>query len=134
MISVMADETIPTPEEILAIHEEIEEEYDLTHTGTAVAAPKVDLREIRSDAMEFDDVYHQAAYLLRKLVTAHLFEDANKRTAWATTEIFLERHDFTPAERGKPVEKVLKRIRRYDVDEIAEWLESGDLDRSRLGP
>jgi prophage maintenance system killer protein len=130
----MADETLPTPEEILAIHEEIEEEYDLTHTGAAVAAPKVDLREIRSDAMEFDTIYLRAAYLLRKLVTAHLFEDANKRTAWATTEIHLERNDLTPAERGEPVERVLKRIRRYDVDEIAEWLETGDLDRSRLDP
>jgi len=130
----MAEETVPTPEEILAIHEEIEKEYDLTHTGAAVAAPKVDLREIRSDAKEFNTIYTQAAYLLRKLLTAHLFEDANKRTAWATTEIFLERHDLTPAERGEPVEKVLKRIRRYDVAEIAEWLESGDLDRSRLGP
>jgi len=130
----MADETLPTPEEILAIHEEIEEEYDLTHTGAAVAAPKVDLREIRSDAAEFDSVYFRAAYLLRKLVTAHLFEDANKRTAWATTEIFLERNGIEPAERGQPVERVLKRIRRYEVEEIAEWLESGDLDRSRLGP
>lgn len=130
----MADDTLPTPDEVLAIHEEIEDEYDLTHTGARVAAPKLDLREIRDGAAEFDDLYMRAAHLLRKLVTSHLFEDANKRTAWATTEIYLERNDTTPAERGEPVERVLKRIRRYDVDEIAEWLETGELDRSRLDP
>lgn len=32
------------------------------------------------------------------------------------------------------VERVLRRVRRFDVAEIADWLESGDLDRSRLEP
>jgi len=37
---------LPTPEEILATHEEIEEAYDLTHRGTRVAAPRLTLREL----------------------------------------------------------------------------------------
>ena len=130
---MMADETLPAPEEVLAIHEEIEDEYDLKYTGTRVAAPKLDLREIRRDAGEFDDLYMRAAFLLRKLLTTHLFEDANKRTAWATTEVYLERNGATPAERDESVAGVLKRIRRYDVDEIADWLETGEIDESRLG-
>lgn len=76
----------------------------------------------------------RAAFLLRKLITTHLFEDANKRTAWATTEIYLERNGATPAERDESVADVLKRIRRYDVGEIADWLETGEIDESRLGP
>ncbi|SEP15972.1 death on curing protein [Halorientalis persicus] len=116
------------------IHEEIEEEYNLTHTGTRVVAPKLDLHEIRDGAAEFKGHYVRAAYLLRKLITTHLFEDGNKRTAWATTEIYLARNDAEPAERNEPVEQVLRRIRRYDIDEIANWLEAGDIDRSRLNP
>lgn len=130
----MVEKTLPTPAEILAIHEEIESEYDLMHTGSRVVAPKVDLREIRAEAADFDGLYLRAAFLLRKLVTAHLFEDGNKRTAWATTEIYLERNGTMPAERNQPVQKVLRRIRRYEVDELAEWLETGTLDRSRLDP
>lgn len=53
---MMADETLPVPEEVLAIHDEIEDEYDLKYTGTRVAAPKLDLREIRDNAGEFDDL------------------------------------------------------------------------------
>jgi death-on-curing protein len=130
----MDDETLPTPEAVLALHEEIEDEYDLMYTGASVAAPELDLREIISEADEYDNLYMRAACLLRKLVTAHLFEDGNKRTAWATTEMYLEFNNAQPAERGEGVARVLKRIRRYDVEEIAEWLKTGDLERSRLGP
>lgn len=130
----MEDETLPSPEAVLAIHEEIEDEYDLTYTGASVAAPKLELREIISEAGRYDDLYMRAGCLLRKLVTAHLFEDGNKRTAWSTTELYLEFNDTQPAERGESVERILTRIRRYDVAEIADWLETGNLDRSRLDP
>lgn len=128
------DPALPTPETILTIHEEIEDEYDMKYRGVRVAAPKLKLREILQDAADHDTLYGRAAFLLRKLVTAHLFEDGNKRTAWAVTRIYLERNDESPAEHGLPVERVLRRIRRYDVDELAEWLETGDLDESRLEP
>lgn len=130
----MADEWHPTPETILAIHEEIEDEYELEFTGTRGPAPTVRLREILDDVAEQDSLWHRAAFLLRSLITAHVFEDGNKRTAWATTEIYLERNGAVPAERGTPVEEILLRIRRYEVDELAEWLETGKLDRSRLDP
>lgn len=78
--------------------------------------------------------YHRAGFLLRKLITAHNFEDENKRTAWVTACDYLSENDETPAERTSSAARVLRRVRRYDVDEIAEWLESGEIDESRLGP
>lgn len=128
------DDTLPAPEEILVTHEEIERTYDMKYTGVRVAAPKLKLRRVVRAADDYDDLYHRAAYLLRKLVTAHFFEDGNKRTAWVTVRKYLSENGETPAERGPDAGRVLRRIRRYDVPEIAEWLESGEIDDSRLGP
>jgi death-on-curing protein len=126
---------LPTPAEILATHEEIEEAYDLTHRGSRVAVPRLTLRELLEDVAEHapDEVYLRAAHLLRDLVTGHLFEDGNKRTAWVTTREYLSRNDARPAD-ADLAERVLKRIRRYDVEEIATWLETGEIDEDRLRP
>lgn len=134
MYSVMADETLPTPREILDTHEELEEAYDMKYTGTRVAAPKIDLKDILQECEQYDGVYLRGAFLLRKLITAHLFEDGNKRTAWVTTREYLMRQSEEPAERGPEAERVVTRIRRYDVEEIAEWLKTGDIDEDRLQP
>jgi prophage maintenance system killer protein len=126
---------LPTADEVIEIHDEIEEQYDLKHTGAAVASPWLELREILEDIEEYDGTYLRAAGLLRHILTAHVFEDGNKRTAWTTTVLYLENHDAEPAVRERDeAEQVLKRIRRFDVDEIAKWLANGDLDRDRLGP
>lgn len=76
----------------------------------------------------------RAAALLRDLITSHFFEDANKRTAWSATRLYLDDHDARPAETGNRVPHILKRIRRYDVDEIADWLAEGEIDEDRLEP
>lgn len=103
----MPDESLPSIDEILATHEEIEEAYDMKHRGIRVAAPRSTLREIRSEAREYDDIYLRAAHLLRKLITSHIFEDGNKRTAWVVTREYLERHDVEPGGRSEEVERVL---------------------------
>ncbi|MCD2203852.1 Fic family protein [Halobacterium sp. KA-6] len=128
------DPYLPTVAEIIATHEEVEDVYNLKHTGTRVAAPKLKTKRIIRDADEYNDVYTRAAYLLRKLITRHVFEDGNKRTAWVTTRKFLDDHGEIPAEHGPNAEQFLKRIRRYDVEEIAEWLETGNVDEDRLKP
>jgi death-on-curing protein len=126
---------LPDAEEIIAIHDEIEEEYDLTHTGAAVAAPRLKFeRLLRDDVEPYDGLYLRAAALLRNILTAHYFEDANKRTAWATARIYLETHGTEPADRSNRVERVLKSIRLFDVEEIAEWLATGTIDEDRLHP
>jgi death-on-curing protein len=68
------------------------------------------------------------------VITAHLFEDGNKRTAWTTTILYLDTIGDAPAETGDRVPHILRRIRRYDVDELAEWLETGNIDEDRLDP
>lgn len=125
---------LPDPEQIIAIHDRIEEQYDLTHTGAAVAAPRLKFERLLREVDEYDGTFVRAAALLRKVLTAHYFEDANKRTAWTVTEIYLEDHDAEPAEGGARVERVLKRIRRFEVRELAEWLATGEIDEDRLQP
>lgn len=130
----MSDLDPPTPEQIIAAHDEIEREYELAYTGTCVAAPKLKLRRIVTEAADQDDLYASAACLLRDLITAHVFEDGNKRTAWMVTRGYLDRNGVTPPEHDVSAERVLRRIRRYEVDEIATWLAEGRIDRSRLEP
>ena len=51
------------------------------------------------------------------------------------TVLYLEDHDADPAVRDtERVERVLKRVRRYDIEEIAEWLATGEIDEDRLDP
>ena len=71
---------------------------------------------------------------MRKTITRHVFEDGNKRTAWTATVLYLKEQDTEPAVRGMDAERVLRRIRRYDIKEIAEWLKSGEIDEERLNP
>lgn len=125
---------LPTPDEILATHAEIEEQYDLKYTGAYSSVPQVGLRELLEEAENVDGTYQRAAFLLRKLITAHVFRDGNKRTAWVTAREYLAENGLRPAEAGDRIPHVLRRIRRYDVDEIARWLETGELDEDRLHP
>lgn len=69
---------------------------------------------------------HKAAYLLRELVTAHIFNDGNHRTAYVTVKDFLQQnnanlhvHDYSDAGR------FLKNIQAYNIDDIAEWIKHG---------
>ena len=80
---------LPTPDEILAAHDRIEEIYDLKYPGTMTAAPNRTLRrEVLEPAAEYDDPYHRAATLLWEIESTHVFEDANKRTACRDEELF----------------------------------------------
>lgn len=124
----------PKPKEILAAHEEIEDDYDFTHTGARVAAPRLKIERLLKEIDDYDGLYLRAAYLLRKLITAHYFEDGNKRTAWLVTRQYLAENGEEPADRRETAERVLRRIRQYDAEEIAEWLETGEIDREGLEP
>jgi len=125
---------LPTPGDVLAVHAEIEEQYDLKFTGAYSSVPQVRLRELLAEAEELDGVYRRAAFLLRKLITEHVFRDGNKRTAWIVTLGYLESNGIQPAEMGDRVPRILRRIRRFEFDEVARWLESGDIDQDRLRP
>lgn len=126
---------LPDPDRIIQIHDQIEDEYDLTHTGAAVAAPRLKLEELLKEVDEYEGEYLRAAALLRKIITAHYFEDGNKRTGWITARLYLDDHGHVPAERdSERVDRVVKSIRSFDVSEIASWLENGEIDEERLNP
>lgn len=120
----------------MATHDELEKDYDLDHEGASVPNPDVHFSEIiRETRDNHYDPYDRAAYLLRRLITAHLFEDANKRTAWLTIRDYLNQHRLEPAKTKKEdTEPVLNAIRSFDVDELAEWLETGEIDESKFHP
>jgi len=126
---------LPDTDLIIEHHEEIVDDYDLTHAGMRVAAPRLEFKELLKEIDEYEGAYQRAAALLRKIITAHYFEDGNKRTGWLTTRQYLDDHDLAPAEReADRVEHVTKSIRVFDVDEIARWLEHGEIDEDRLNP
>jgi death-on-curing protein len=126
---------LPTAEEILAAHDRIEELYDLEYPGTMAAAPKCTLRrEVLEPAAEHDDPYHRAATLLWKIESTHVFEDANKRTAWTVAMEYLDRKGINLglSDDGELIERVVRRAGLFDIGELAKWLETGEIDESRL--
>jgi prophage maintenance system killer protein len=130
----MSDD-LPTPEEILAMHEEIEAEYDLKYKGVRIAAPKLKLREnVIEPAAEYDDPWHRAAVLLFQIPSVHVFEDANKRTAWAVTMGYLDEQglDVELPQDNDVIERIVRRAGLFDTDELAEWLKTGTIDENKL--
>jgi len=128
-------EDLPTSEDIVGVHDKIERIVNLKYTGARVAVPKLEYRRLLEEVDEYDGVYYRAAALLRKITTAHYFEDANKRTAWVTTRTYLEEQGERPAETEiERVDHVMKSLRSYTIEEIAEWLETGEIDEESLNP
>ena len=126
---------LPTPEEILRVHDQIEEEQDVKHTGTMKAAPKLKLRRnVVEPAAEYDDPYHRAAVLLFEIPSVHVFEDANKRTAWTVTKSYLKREgiNLDPPQDDDTIERIVRRAGLFDTEELAGWLETGEIDESKL--
>lgn len=126
---------LPSPDEILTTHDVVEEKWTLKYRGARVAAPKLKLERLLTDIREdYEPVYPRAAALLRKIATEHYFEDGNKRTAWLTMRAYLDQHGEVPAERGDEAVRVMKRIRRFTIKELALWLDTGDIDSTKLDP
>lgn len=126
---------LPTAEEIIEVHDEISKSYGLTHTGIRAILPEQTLEQMIEEIDEYDDTYLRAAGLLRDLITAHIFEDGNKRTAWTVTRLYLQSRGTEPAVRETAhVAHVLRRVKRYDHNEIADWLATGTIDEDRLNP
>jgi death-on-curing protein len=126
---------LPTAEDVMITHEIIEEEQDLKYTGTMKAAPELKIRrDVLSDLDEHDDVAYRAAAMLHGLISLHVFEDGNKRTAWMVTEDYLERNGISPPEQTDLAVRVIKNTGRYSTGELAAWLVDGEIDHSKLPP
>ena len=73
----------------------------------------------------YPTIYLKAAALLQSLCLNHPFSDGNKRTAWATTHLFLWRNGKKLKARTKEAVEFMVWVDRKKptVQQIAEWLE-----------
>ena len=134
-VVMMSEDDLPTPAEIIAAHDQLEEAYDLKYTGFLKAAPKSKLRRnVIKPASEYDDPYYVAAVLLFEIQSVHVFNDANKRTAWTVTMEYLNRNGIDPVfgQDRQTVEKIVRRAGLFSTDELAHWLKTGEIDTAKL--
>lgn len=123
---------LPTVEEIHTNHEEIVHEYGLTHDGIGAYFADEKLDGLLEEAREYDDEFMRAAVIFRKLPSIHVYEDGNKRTAYLTVIEYLDRHNLELARSGEIVERVLRNRKRYSIEEIAHWMETGEISDEKL--
>lgn len=73
------------------------------------------------------DIYEKAALLLIGLTRAHAFDSGNRRTAYASTELFLRANEGRLKVQSEA--KVLTGIREgfYETREIVEWLKGNGI-------
>jgi death-on-curing protein len=124
-------EDLPTVEEIDSHHDSVVEEYDIKYTGVNAFNPSETMYSILQDADKQEDPYEKAAVLLRRLPVTHIYEDGNKRTTWLTVTDYLDRKGFDYPQDAEEIDKVLKQIRSFDIEELADWLETGEIELRR---
>jgi death-on-curing protein len=131
----MPDGELPTAREILSVHDRLEEAYDLQYKGVKKTAPTLKLRrEVLEEAEKYDNPFSRAAILLFNIQSVHVFEDANKRTAWTVTQEYLSRcglNSEVPQD-DETVEQIIRRAGLFSTEELATWLETGEIDEDRL--
>jgi len=121
-----------TSEEIIFIHEIIEEKFNLPKGHIKVG----DLETIieKSEGIPFSqeqfNTFRQAAILFEGIVRIHIFTDGNKRTALETTRQFLNRNDHVfvvPLSGTNFIYKIARDETRNTekiTSEISNWIES----------
>lgn len=122
-----------TYEQILELHDELLKRYgglagirneNLLHS--ALEAPKAAMfgQEM------YPSVYQKAAVYLYHIIQNHPFNDANKRTGFAVTLVFLEVNDIKIIFKKTDLEKLVIRVASGHVtkESIAHFLEFGNLD------
>lgn len=120
-------------EDILGTHEFIDSEYDLPYKG--LRRTKWDLKQIARKAREYsEDKYKQIAKLAHELKRAEIFEDGNKRTAYLYLVNWLDTNNLEHKihEGNANPYKVIKHIGAYNVEEIENWIRTGEIDESRI--
>lgn len=126
------DDAFPSVDDVYDVHDDVVARWDLSYQGTCAISPDRTLQSVLEGAASRDDPYERAAALLRKLANAHVFEDGNKRTAWITAKTYLRLRGYPTVPGGERAATVMRHFKRYDVDELAIWLKSGEIDESRL--
>ena len=73
--------------DILGIHQELVRCYGGSHGVRDIGA--VESALFRPQCGYYEDIFEEAAALLESLLINHPFIDGNKRTAWASCDVFL---------------------------------------------
>jgi death on curing protein len=120
--------TLPEPryltvDEIIEINKNVLREIRVKRADAHRVASRQKIEDVLRDVQEEEgDVYLKAAVLLIRLTKAHAFDSGNRRTAYASTKLFLEANGKTLNIEVEP--KVLTGIREgfYQTKEVVEWL------------
>jgi len=72
----------------------------------------------------YPDIYLKAAALIQSIVKNHPFLDANKRTAFSSSFIFLNKNGVLITASQKEVVSLMGKVanKNLSVDEISSWL------------
>jgi len=117
----------PTENFILKTHEIMLERFG-GHHGLERGLVVFDV--ILEEAKREKGIYRKAAIFLRRIVVDRIFKDGNHRTAFEVTKTFLEMN-------GKKIKisdteeviRFIKDIRHYNIDEIENWLQNGEISK-----
>lgn len=116
-----------TAMDVVTIHEDVIEPNELqgmaSHKSIDAILARIDNRLTYG---MIDDVYLLAACYACYIAVGHAFQDANKRTAFASMDVCLAINgielDYDTVEAGNMIIKAAQNM--VDEDEVAKWLRS----------
>ena len=80
------------------------------------------------EAKKTEGIYRKGAVLLKNIATSRIFQDGHHRTAYIVVKTFLEKNDAVFKEKDEQkIIKFIKDIRTFSIEEIAGWIENGEL-------
>lgn len=121
----MENERIWYPDEgvLFFVHEQTLQRYG-GHQGFERGIKP--FKKILSEMRTKGSIFSKAAVLLKRVLEYRMFTDANHRTAYEITDIFLSMNNQSIAYIDeKDRMKFMKNLRSYDLKTIEKWLENG---------
>lgn len=118
--------TYPSVEEIIAIHDRIIEETGGETGPLNMGNLEFILEQIQTEfyGYSLDDIFIQAAILIRGIICGHPFVDGNKRTGFEATDYFLRNNGYyieVDVLEGVGFTVVVA-TGKFDIDDTREWL------------
>ena len=122
------DYVVPSLADVLAIHEDIVDEYENTEPG--VRSPGAIESALTYVSVGYfgvapDTIHEKAAHLLRLLVVDHPFVDGNKRTALSTVAVFYELNGYEFEYEDESIREICNRFATdadaVSMDDVVEY-------------
>jgi prophage maintenance system killer protein len=122
---------IPSIQEVYDFHEYIVENSD-ADAGIRRRNPDKWIQQVLDEAGDHAEPYLAGAHVMIRMPGLHVFEDANKRTSITVMGRILDLNDRTKVPGDSALYPVVKHYKRYNKYELARWLQTGEIDESRL--